>query len=177
MMSPQALYGIGSAIGGLFGYKGQKDTNVASAAQAQNQMDFQERMSNSAVQRRMADLKKAGLNPILAGGKEASSPAGAMAPVGNKAASAAAIAASTANVVANTRLTEAKTKSLQIPATIGPAVSETAKSMWASFQDYLKTNPPSKEAMKWADMGLINILKTKETRQDYVRFLFDKGIL
>ena len=78
--------GIGSAIGGLFGYKGQKDTNVASAQQAQKQMDFQRDMSNTAVQRRMADLKKAGINPILAGSKEASSPAGAMAPVGNKAA-------------------------------------------------------------------------------------------
>ena len=91
-MDPSALYGIGSAIGGLFGYKGQKDTNVASAQQAQKQMDFQREMSNTAVQRRMADLKKAGINPILAGSKEASSPAGAMAPVGNKAASAAAVA-------------------------------------------------------------------------------------
>lgn len=77
--------GIGSAIGGLFGYKGQKDTNVASAEQAQKQMAFQREMSNTAVQRRMADLKKAGINPILAGTKEASSPGGAMAPVGNKA--------------------------------------------------------------------------------------------
>ena len=80
------LIGAGaSAIGGMFGYKGQKDTNVASAQQAQKQMDFQRDMSNTAVQRRMADLKKAGINPILAGSKEASSPAGAMAPVGNKA--------------------------------------------------------------------------------------------
>jgi hypothetical protein len=76
---------LGSAIGGLFGYKGQKDTNVASAQQAQKQMDFQRDMSNTAVQRRMADLKKAGINPILAGSKEASSPAGQQAPVGNKA--------------------------------------------------------------------------------------------
>ena len=80
--------GIGTAVGGLFGYKGQKDTNVASAAQAQKQMDFQERMSNTAVQRRMADLRKGGINPILAGSKEASSPAGQQAPVGNKAAAA-----------------------------------------------------------------------------------------
>ena len=84
----QLLGMAGSAIGGMFGYKGQKDTNVASAQQARQQMDFQERMSNTAVQRRMADLKAAGINPILAGTDGASSPAGQQAPVGNKAASA-----------------------------------------------------------------------------------------
>ena len=95
--------GIGSAIGGLFGYKGAKKQNVASAQQAQQQMDFQREMSNTAVQRRMADLKKAGINPILAGTKEASSPGGAMAPMVNQAASAVSAAqqAATTALTAN----------------------------------------------------------------------------
>lgn len=72
---------IGAA---LIGGAGRLLANEQTAASAARQMQFQERMSSTAYQRAMQDMREAGLNPILAakvGG--ASSPAGAMSQYGN----------------------------------------------------------------------------------------------
>lgn len=64
---------------------GQQQTNALSIAEAQKNRDFQERLSNTAHQREVADMKAAGLNPILSatGGSGASTASGNMAQLEN----------------------------------------------------------------------------------------------
>lgn len=56
----------------------QANANEANIGLAREQMAFQEKMSSTAHQRQVQDLREAGLNPILSANSGASSPSGAM---------------------------------------------------------------------------------------------------
>lgn len=104
----------GAVIGGGLGLLGGIMGNKSSARQARAQMEFQERMSSTAHQRQVRDLRAAGLNPILSARAGASSPPGAMGQVANVGSAAAQAAAQgeqadraryeKANITADTRL-------------------------------------------------------------------------
>lgn len=119
-----ALAGPAAAlIGGVFSARGQSDANRANERIARENRAFQERMSNTAVQRRAKDMEAAGINRILAGKFDASSPAGAMATMQNVGAAGtegAAKGASTAAQVASMGL---------IKAQIGATQAQTAKTV------------------------------------------------
>lgn len=129
-----AIAGIGSAF---LAYKGQKDANDANQKMSREQMRFQERMSNTMWQRGVADMKAAGINPLLAvsqGG--ASSPPGAMstsqsttANVGSSAKEAALAVQQLANLSADTKLKEANAANItaQIPGTAASSAFEANK--------------------------------------------------
>lgn len=57
---------IGSAIGGILGFKSQKDANAANLNFAREQLEYQKELAKNQMQWRVEDAKKAGLHPMAA---------------------------------------------------------------------------------------------------------------
>lgn len=104
----------GDVLGAGLGFLGQRSANKTNIRLQREQQAWEERMSNTAMVRRVDDLKAAGLNPMLAiGGPGASTPSVPPARVESATRDAAQILGGTASRLAQMTNLKAQTQNLQ----------------------------------------------------------------
>jgi len=128
----------GDVFSSALSYKGASEANRANTALAREQMAFQERMSSTAHQREVADLRAANLNPVLSakyGG--ASTPSGAMPTIQNPHANTRIRGIELATAMANNELTKSEARGAKADAEIKEQESR------------MRTKEPVGKALEW----------------------------
>ena len=195
---------IGAGISGLFGLGSSALSMGMSYGQTkelqQRQFDYQERMSNTAYQRATEDMRKAGLNPKMAGMSQtgASTPSGASGQganvnLGEGLINGISTAAQVQNTKANTELQNEQAKTEETKRQNFEAntalqklqgIGENIKNMYryegqnvdSTEETYFEMSTATKAQLNSADFYK-NSLKWSDEIWDLSELNFDKGAL
>lgn len=132
---------LGALIGGGLSMWGQDRANKATERLARDRMAWEERMSSTAHQREVRDLRAAGLNPILSAGGGASTPSGANPVISSISEGAATAARQLPHMIALTRKLNAEGDIARENAKIAKAEAFSAVQRQRSEEEITKKFP------------------------------------
>jgi hypothetical protein len=153
-------------------YQGQKETNAANAEIAAQQMQFQERMSNTSYQRQVEDLKKAGINPMYGymRASGASTPPGASYVAQNPAAAGSQAYASAAGARAASAQAAKTEVETEITEEVG--LAQARANLEKTVADFGLTTQQTAKVMTDTELSAAQIATERE-RPAQVRALID----
>lgn len=139
--------------------------NAFNAEEAEKQRNWEERLANTAHQREMGDLEKAGLNPVLSANSGAVTPTGATASSGNQSAARMANLGDTITNAINAYSTakQADIAEKKTPSEIKKNIAESKKMTSEAVRNNILTPSEKKQIDK--NVEVLESEKVKNTAQ------------